>query len=97
MAAEQPPLPADVTPEQFFEQLMPMGFAAQAGAAGTTPGDFTIQFHLTGEGGGDWHAAIQNGDDEGAARHAGCEPDRVARRRRLARRGAGAQRRHARR
>jgi hypothetical protein len=62
MAAEQPPLPADVTPEQFFEQLLPLGFAAQASSGGPTPGDFNIQFHLTGDGGGDWHAAIQNGE-----------------------------------
>lgn len=59
--AEQPPVPEDVTPEQFFEQLLPMGFAAQASAGGTPPPEISIQFHLTGEGGGDWHAAISNG------------------------------------
>jgi putative sterol carrier protein len=61
MAEQQPPLPDDVTPEQFFEQLLPMGFAAQASAGGATPAEFSIQFRLTGEGGGDWHAAIGNG------------------------------------
>ena len=59
--AEQSEVPDSVTPEQFFEQLLPMGFAAQASAGGTTPPDFSIQFHLTGEGGGDWHADISNG------------------------------------
>jgi hypothetical protein len=59
--AEQVPVADDVTPEQFFEQLLPMGFAAQAPAGGAAPADFTIQFRLTGEGGGEWHAAISNG------------------------------------
>jgi putative sterol carrier protein len=61
MAAEQPPVPADVTPEQFFEQLLPMGFAAQTAGGGSTPADFTLQFHLAGQGGGDWHAVIKDG------------------------------------
>jgi len=59
--AEQPQVPESVTPEQFFEELMPMGFAAQVSEGGVTPQDATIQFHLTGAGGGDWHAAIANG------------------------------------
>ena len=58
--AESPEVPANVTPEQFFEQLLPMGFTAEA-SAGAAPQDFTLQFHLTGDGGGDWHAAIANG------------------------------------
>jgi putative sterol carrier protein len=58
--AESPEVPANVTPEQFFEQLLPMGFTAEA-SAGSAPEDFTLQFHLTGDGGGDWHAAIANG------------------------------------
>jgi hypothetical protein len=49
--AEQPPVPADVTPEQFFEELLPMGFEAQAAAGGTAPSDVSLQFHLTGNGG----------------------------------------------
>ncbi len=59
--AERPPLPADVTPEQFFEQILPMGFAAQAQASGVTPQDFVMQFHLEGAGGGDWVITIANG------------------------------------
>src|SRR5262245_13855520 len=62
--AEQPPVPADVTPQQFFEQLLPMGFAAQASAGGAAPSDVTLQFHVTGSGGGDWHAKIQDGKME---------------------------------
>ncbi len=59
--AEQPAVPEDVTPQQFFEQLLPMGFQAQAGAGGAAPGDFAINFTLTGNGGGVWHAAIKDG------------------------------------
>jgi putative sterol carrier protein len=58
--AEQPQVPESVTPEQFFEQLLPMGFAAQAGAA-NAPQDFSIQFRLTGEEGGEWFAEIKGG------------------------------------
>jgi hypothetical protein len=57
---EQPQIPETVTPEQFFEELLPMGFAAQA-SAGNAPQDFTIQFRLTGDPSGDWHADIRNG------------------------------------
>ena len=60
--AEQPPVPEDVTPEQFFEQLLPMGFAAQREAGGATPQDFTLGYHLTGAGGGDWVVTIANGE-----------------------------------
>jgi hypothetical protein len=60
--AEQPEIPADITPAQFFEQFLPMGFAAAAATASTPPGDFNIQFRLTGDGGGDWHAAIAGGE-----------------------------------
>jgi len=55
--AEQPPIPADVTPEQFFEQLLPMGFEAQA-ASGAAPSEFAVQFTLTGAGGGQWHMVV---------------------------------------
>ena len=57
--AEEAPVPADVTPQQFFEELLPMGFAAQAAAGDTTPPDLTLQFHVTGNGGGAWHAEIR--------------------------------------
>jgi hypothetical protein len=59
--AEQPALPEDVTPEQFFEQLMPMGFSAQTQSGGATPQDFTLGYHLTGSGGGDWVVSIAGG------------------------------------
>lgn len=58
---DQPQPTEDVTPAQFFEQMLPMGFQAQAAGGGATPQDFHIQFNLTGEGGGSWHAAIANG------------------------------------
>lgn len=58
--AEQAEQSDSVTPEQFFEQLLPMGFAAQT-SSGRTPQDFTIQFHVTGDSGGAWHAAINGG------------------------------------
>ena len=58
--AEQPQVPESVTPEQFFEQLLPMGFAAQAGAQ-NAPQDITIQFRLSGDGGGEWFAEIKDG------------------------------------
>jgi len=59
--AEQPAVPESVTPEQFFEQFLPMGFAAQVEVSGTPPADFTMQYHVTGAGGGDWHVAIAGG------------------------------------
>jgi len=59
--AEQPQVPESVTPEQFFEELLPMGVAAQASGGGQTPQDFSLQFRLTGDGGGEWHAVIANG------------------------------------
>ena len=59
--AEQPSISEDVTPEQFFDQLLPMGFAAQAQAGGPTPQDFTMRYRLTGPGGGEWLVAIKDG------------------------------------
>jgi len=58
--AEQPALPTDVTPALFFEQLLPMGFAAQA-AAGRSQSDVTLKFVVTGEHGGTWRATIAGG------------------------------------
>ena len=61
--AEQPPVPEDVTPDQFFEQLLPMGFAAQREAGGgPAPQDFTLGYRVTGAGGGDWLVTIANGE-----------------------------------
>ena len=59
--ADQPTVSEDVTPEQFFEQLMPMGFQAQREAGGAVPSDFTIQYVLTGPGGGEWAVSIKDG------------------------------------
>lgn len=64
--AEQPQLPDSVTPAQFFEELMPMGFAAQPQEGGNTPRDFKIQFRLTGDGGGDWTVEVKDGKMTGA-------------------------------
>jgi len=58
--AEQAQVPDNVTPKQFFEELMPMGFQAQA-ASGVAPQDFNVQFHVTGAGGGDWQVVIAGG------------------------------------
>jgi hypothetical protein len=61
--AEQPQVSEDVTPEQFFEQLLPMGFQAQSGSteAGAVPREFALQYHVTGAGGGDWQVQIADG------------------------------------
>jgi putative sterol carrier protein len=59
--AEQPAISPDVTPEQFFEQLLPMGYAAQAQAGGNAPQGFKLQYHVNGDGGGDWHVVIADG------------------------------------
>lgn len=59
--AEQPQVPADVTPAQFFEELLPMGFAAQAAESGSVPADFAMLFRVDGEGGGEWLAKIADG------------------------------------
>jgi putative sterol carrier protein len=50
-----------VTPAQFFEELMPMGFAAQAAESGSAPADFAMVFQVEGEGGGEWLATIAGG------------------------------------
>lgn len=59
--AEQPQISENITPAQFFEELMPMGFAAQAQAGGTVPSDATMAYKLTGDGGGSWLLAIKEG------------------------------------
>jgi putative sterol carrier protein len=59
--AEQAPIAEDITPEQFFEQLLPSGFVAQREAGEPMPQDFTLQYHVTGPGGGDWVVAIAGG------------------------------------
>jgi hypothetical protein len=57
--AEQPTISDDVTPEQFFEQLLPAGFAAQREAGAATPQDFTMQYKIAGAG--DWLVTIKDG------------------------------------
>ncbi len=59
--AEQPALPDSVTPQQFFEELMPMGFLAQAQSGATVPKDFTMQYKVVGPGGGEWFITIADG------------------------------------
>ena len=59
--AEQPPITEDVTPEQFFEQLLPMGFAAQRDAGVLAPRDFTMRYRIAGAGGGEWFVSIADG------------------------------------
>jgi putative sterol carrier protein len=59
--AEQPTPSDDVSPEQFFETLLPMGFQAQRDAGAAVPTDFTMQYVLTGAGGGEWAVTIQEG------------------------------------
>src|SRR5512135_1180577 len=60
--SEQPLLPSDITPEQFFEQLLPMGFEAQAQAnPAQAPAQLSLQYVVTGAGGGEWMVAIKDG------------------------------------
>lgn len=49
------------TPDQFFEELLPIGFANQAEALGSPPPDVTLLYRLTGEGGGEWLVTIRDG------------------------------------
>jgi putative sterol carrier protein len=56
--SEQPTTPADVTPQQFFEELMPAGYRAQREAGIALPADLTVQYHLEGDGGGCWHVRM---------------------------------------
>jgi SCP-2 sterol transfer family len=58
---EQQTAPENVTPEQFFEQLMPAGYEAQKEGGAPVPQDFSMQYHVTGAGGGDWHVEIKDG------------------------------------
>lgn len=44
-----------ITPAQFFEELLPAGYRAQSEEGAPRPSDLSIQYHLTGEGGGRWH------------------------------------------
>ncbi len=45
---------------QFFEQILPEGFAAQQ-AENPSSDEVTLQYHVTGDGGGDWTVAIAGG------------------------------------
>ena len=59
--AEAPAVSEDVTPDQFFEQLLPTGFHGQRDAGVAVPQDFTMQYVLTGSGGGEWAVTIKDG------------------------------------
>jgi len=59
--AEQPVVPENITPEQFFEELLPAGFAAQSEAGSAPQGSFTLGYTLTGTGGGSWLMKIGEG------------------------------------
>lgn len=59
--ADEPGVFDDVTPEQFFEQMLPTGFHAQREAGTAVPQDFTMQYVLTGPGGGEWAVTIAEG------------------------------------
>ena len=60
--AEQPAPSESVTPEQFFTELLPAGFALQRQQGDApAPRDFRLQYHLTGEGGGDWLVTVKDG------------------------------------
>ncbi len=59
--ADQPQVSENVTPRQFFEELMPMGFATRVQAEGKQPPDATMAYKVTGEGGGNWLLAIKEG------------------------------------
>ncbi len=50
-----------VTPEQFFGELLPAGFQAQRDAGGAVPQELTMQYVLTGDGGGEWAVTIKDG------------------------------------
>lgn len=54
-------VPVDIMPEQFFEQLLPMGFAAQAQAGATPQAGFVLGYTLTGVGGGSWTVSVADG------------------------------------
>jgi hypothetical protein len=56
--AEQAPVPESVTPTQFFEELLPMGVAAQVEAGATVPESFSMQYNVVGPGGGQWFITI---------------------------------------
>jgi putative sterol carrier protein len=58
--SEQATLPSDVTPARFFEELLPMGFAAQAEGA-QPQSEVTLKFVVTGDQGGTWVAKIAGG------------------------------------
>jgi len=61
MAEEQ------VTLQQFFEQLLPTGFAAQREAGNAVPQDFTMQYLVSGDGNwkARWTEPAQGGPADG--------------------------------
>jgi putative sterol carrier protein len=60
--AEPPTLPETVTPEQFFMELLPAGFALQQQQGDAPPsGNIRLQYNVTGAGGGSWQVSITDG------------------------------------
>jgi SCP-2 sterol transfer family len=51
---------------QFFDEILPAGFAAQQAESPTTD-DVTLQYHVTGDQGGHWTVAIAGGKMDIAA------------------------------
>jgi hypothetical protein len=49
-----------ITPAQFFEEMVPAGFEADA-ASNPPQDDATIQYVVTGDGGGEWALQIAGG------------------------------------
>ena len=60
--AEQSEATGTVTPEQFFEELLPAGYEAQKEQGIGVPRNFTMQYQITGGGGGSWHVVIADGE-----------------------------------
>lgn len=60
--ADQSETPADVTPKQFFEELMPAGYRMQQESGIAPPRDLRVQYHLEGDGGGTWHVHMAGAD-----------------------------------
>jgi len=60
--ADQPETSAELTPTQFFEELMPAGYRSQQEAGIALPSDLKVQYHLEGDGGGSWHVHMAGAD-----------------------------------
>ncbi len=63
-AFEPPRAPKDITPEKFFNQWLPEQISGFQEIIKGLAGDvsFSISTRVTGDGGGDWTADIENGE-----------------------------------